>query len=193
MKFFFNSNNYISISLFFSTLGSSSGGTKINIIGNGFSNTSTIVYFADMKFTNSNASITDSQITFMTNPQYINVNSTSLDVNFTVIVNGIESVCQTNCVFTYSSNSIPIVTNVYPLNFSNSSIITINGILFGNDTTNITVKIGTSNCNVTTVNDTEIKCFLESLNIGKQNVIVNFKSEILGLLLKQNKIKIFYL
>ena len=172
------------ISQKFSLIGSSNGGTTITISGSGFSNNSTIVYFGATKFTNYNATITDSKISFITKPQYLNSNSS--DVNFTIIVNGIQAVCQAFCVFTYSSNSIPTVTNVFPSNFSNPSIITINGTLFGNNKTDVIVKIGTSNCNVTSVNDNEIKCFLESLNIGEQNVIVNFKSEILGLLFKQN-------
>lgn len=98
-------------------------------------------------------------------------------INVTVNVNGVEAAClmNLNCAYQFSPIHVPIVTDVSPKNVSRSTIITLSGTSFGNDTTKLSVKVGSSNCNVTFVNDTKIECLLESLKVGRQPVAINLK------------------
>ena len=126
-----------------------------------------------MTFTKDTAAISYSQISLITSAVNIGLND-SFTVNVTVFVNGIEVACniESNCSFNFSSDMVPIVTNVTPLNVSSSSVITIDGTQFGNVTKKLIVTIGSSNCNVTMATDSQIQCLLDSLKVGLQPVIV---------------------
>ena len=162
---------YLEFILLFYSKGSINGGTNVTITGNGFSPDSTSITLGTMKFKKNNAVIEYSKISLITN------SSSDSIVNLKVNVNGLDSICtvQPNCLYKFSSTSVPNISKVSPLSVSNSTLITIVGTQFGNDTTKLTVTIGDSYCNIKTVNDTQILCLLDSLRVGNQNIIVNLK------------------
>ena len=162
---------YLKFTLLFYSIGSINGGTNVIITGNGFSPDSTTITLGTMKFTKNNAVIEYSKISLITN------SASNLTVNLNVNVNGLDSICivQSNCSYTFSLTSVPYISSVSPISVYGSTLVTIVGTQFGNDTIKLTVTLGDSYCNITTVNDTQILCLLNSLKVGYQNIIVNLK------------------
>ena len=90
-------------------------------------------------------------------------------------VNGVQAVCDviSNCTFEFSSDIAPIVSSVIPTNVSSPAVVTIYGSKFGNNTSLLTVTIGTQNCIVESADDETITCTLLGLSVGSQYVNVN--------------------
>lgn len=152
-------------------LGSIAGGTLVTLEGYGFSQYMSIVFESqsgDYQFYISE--IVDKKfqkITFKT--------PAMLDEVFNVHVYSMRTeVLTTNqLTFTYSTEISPKIDSVYPLEIDTSSLITIDGINFGNESSNVSVRIGSEECEILNVNETEINCQLNGLNLGPQNILVN--------------------
>jgi hypothetical protein len=67
------------------------------------------------------------------------------------------------------------VNSLSPLSISNSSIITLNGTNFGNDSSIVNVTIGKELCQVISINNSQIECFLEALQVGINVLQVYFE------------------
>lgn len=93
-------------------------------------------------------------------------------------MNGSPINCATEtCSFSTSMAITPVINSVSPNSVSDLSLITLNGNNFGNNITNLNVKIGTETCQVNTVNDTQVTCYLNGLNLGDQEIALNLKGK----------------
>ena len=156
-------------------IGSTAGGTLVTLTGYGFSQLITIV-FANQQMDNQ---FYISEIIEKTFNQIKFKTPEMSDELFDIYVYSITtSVLSLNKLqFNYSSAITPIIDSVDPLEVSSSSLITINGSNFGNDSTNVNVKIGSEVCLIETVNDLQIMCQLKGLNLGPQDILVNINGK----------------
>ncbi len=146
--------------------GTDLGGTSVTIYGDGFYTDQTNINFGlETDFNSKTAKISYDTIIFKTWA------ASEGDYLIKVIVNNQDSVCNTNCTFTISSNYTPIINTILPntVNDSNTEIV-INGLNFGNDTSKIRVDIGSQNCLLNYADDSIIRCILNGLDIGDQIV-----------------------
>ena len=88
-------------------------------------------------------------------------------------VKAIAEKTRTNATFRYST--LINVNSVLPLSISNSSLITLNGTNFGNVSSIVNVTIGKESCQVISINNTQIDCFLEALQVGLNELQVFFE------------------
>ena len=154
------------------TTGSVAGGTKVTIAGAGFYPYSYVqfdqipnVYF----YTNDgqNTQVTFNSIVFITPAQ--------LDGTFTIQVfsGGVLSLCNGSCNFTFSDSITPVIDSIDKTNINDTDSITLTGANFGSVIENTNVTIGSQLCAIQSVNDTEIICQLDGLNLGSQSINVN--------------------
>ena len=74
------------------------------------------------------------------------------DYIVSVIVNGVEALCRTDCNFTINSTFTPIVESVLPSTVSDSTTqIVITGQTFGTEKSTLNVKVGKQNCTLVSV------------------------------------------
>ncbi len=164
--------------------GSSNGGTIIVIDGDGFFPDYTVIQIGGMVYTKSNANISYSKISLVTESSSVGIYA------ITIFVNGVSAVCSTNCSFEFSSVLAPTVSSVFPTNFSAATMITINGNKFGDDMSIINVTIGQSNCIVNYISAQNITCYLSNLNVGKQYINVYLNGKYFASLLLVNSCEI---
>ena len=139
----------------------------MTIIGDGLSD-ATIITLGAYQYTSKNAYITYGEISFTTSTTQVG------NASLNLYVNGQKASCS-DCNYQFSSIIAPTVLAVSPVNVNGPTTIIINGTQFGNDISNLTVNIGTQKCNLTSVSNTIITCFLSGLNVGQQFVNVNLQ------------------
>lgn len=146
--------------------GSLSGGTKISITGDGFSNSFTLINIGMTSYTASKAQITYNSIDLTTLADQAGSNE------ILVYVNSLKSSCETtNCNFTFTSDVTPTVSSIQPTSLTTlNSQFTISGSNFGSDSSKVHVKIGSVDCILVSLVDTSIVCTLAALDLGSQSV-----------------------
>ncbi|CAF0756351.1 unnamed protein product [Brachionus calyciflorus] len=149
--------------------GSTTGGTQVKIKGDGFTKDTLINLGLDIYFSNT-ADITYNQITLITKPQ------AQASVNLTVFSNGVQNLCKGQCVYDFKTSLAPVINSVSPLSVNDAAEITIVGQNFVIDSSLINVIIGKQDCQVSTASSTEIKCNLDGLDLGPQNINLNIKT-----------------
>ncbi|CAH1788932.1 unnamed protein product [Owenia fusiformis] len=154
--------------------GSLSGGTTLTISGSGFTQGHTgglTVNINGVTCKVESVSYTQVECTTISSGA-----TTGHDV--VVNVGPYASKCEGVCVFSYSEAATPTFIDVTPLATSISSTdITITGSKFGTDSVDVTVKIGTQDCSVTSVTDTSIACTIGYITVGPQQVNVIIKDK----------------
>ncbi|CAF1377186.1 unnamed protein product, partial [Adineta steineri] len=141
------------------------GGALVTILGNGFSNTSSVKIGSNPCTI---VSISTSQIVCTapaqnTNPLSSLVNVTSNSVRF-----------PSTLYISYSSSITPIVSSISPTSGSISQVLTITGSNFVNGQTN--VFVGGVTCTINSISSTSITCTVGSIPAGYQSVIVQIPS-----------------
>lgn len=76
----------------------------------------------------------------------------------------------TNCTYIFSALITPIIDSVLPSAINDSSLVTLTGNNYGNDIAKLNITIGSQNCRLISVSNTNIMCQLDGLNIGTQNI-----------------------
>jgi len=151
--------------------GSPNGGNEVTITGDGFVPSATTIVLGSSVFTLQNAQITYTSITFVTNPEQADT------YNITVYVNGYTVECGVECSYEFSAQNTPQISSVSPTSVSSADTeITISGSGFGNVESDVEVLIGSQDCVVSGVSDTEINCTLYGLEIGEQTINLRVKS-----------------
>ncbi|KAG8441696.1 hypothetical protein GDO86_010760 [Hymenochirus boettgeri] len=144
--------------------GSTTGYTRLTIHGSGFSDTngSTVVSGLNCAI----VSVDYTEIICDTLP------GTLQNIRVNVIVNEVPSQCKGLCSFSYDSSVSPAVTLVSPTMIYNSTTLYISGSGFGQDIENILVYVGDWLLDVTSLNDTDIECDINSIPAGNYSVRV---------------------
>ena len=99
---------------------------------------------------------------------------------FDIIVNtdGVQPVCLANtCKFTFSDSITPVIDSVSKTTISDSDTLTFSGSHFGTDSSKIDLKVGSQQCQPTTVSDNQIVCNIDGVNLGAQKVTLNVKGK----------------
>ena len=119
--------------------------------------------------------------------QVTNINYTSIVCNTTDQSEGNEEIkvvlwlndqylnleCVGNCTFNFTSDSTPRVTTVNPSEInSTSSNLELEGLKFGNNSSEVYVQVGDVECVILFSNDTFIECSLDNPLVGLQNINV---------------------
>ena len=150
--------------------GSLAGGTKITITGSGFIGKSAIVTIGliECKITH----MTYEKIDCSTGKVVSSEASTSLPLN--VHINSDAAVCnQSDCRFSYDRPITAMVKDILDREVRNSvEEIIIKGYNFGNDSSKLSVAIGPAVCNVSSVNDSHIRCVLYGAPAGSHKLHV---------------------
>jgi hypothetical protein len=145
-------------------------------MGYGFSQSSTFVqigydqnvpYYYFFNNDKNNTMITFNKITITTTP----LAEGSYDVK--VFTNNVQMKSLAFSNYTFSQAITPVLNSSSPLNVNESGVVTLVGENFGTDLANLIITIGTQRCHPLTVNNTEITCHLNGLNLGDQNVQLN--------------------
>lgn len=159
-------------------IGSVAGGAVIEIMGYGFSQTNSYVqigldqnvpYYYYYYNDKNNTQITFNKITIKTRP----LENGTYDVKVFDRPSTDPMKSLSDLYYTFSTAITPVLNSSSPSSVNESSIVTLNGNNFGNDTTKLVITIGTQQCEPLTANDTEITCQLNGLNLGVQNVLLN--------------------
>ena len=81
--------------------------------------------------------------------------------------------------YSFASEFTPTVTSVSPTTASGPIDLTIVGTGFGNGANlpAYDIKVGNQSCQATTVNDNQIVCHLDGVDVGDQSVTVNIDGE----------------
>ena len=155
--------------------GSLAGGTKITIKGSGFAGKSAIVTIG----------LIECKITHMTYEKIecstgkLSSSETDKSWPLNVHINSDVAVCnQSNCQFTYNRTITAMVDNIIGRQIRSSpEEIVIKGFKFGIDSSKISVTVGPTVCNVSSVNDSHITCILYGAPAGNHRLHV-YKSPI---------------
>lgn len=160
------------VSEFSPTTGSTAGGTKVTIRGSGFIGNTAVVTIGSVECKITRITYTEIECT---TGELSNSKSQQWPLN--VYINSKSSVCnQSSCLFSYESATTAFVTDILGRQIRNSDEqITITGSLFGTDPAAISVAVGPTVCNVSTVNDTHISCVVHGAPAGNHKLHV-FKS-----------------
>ncbi len=153
-------------------VGSTAGGSLVTISGDGFTQQTV---FSLLNSTNNNnfgvniavESRNFTQIVFRTLADVESQTELSLEIN------GRSTICS-SCSFNFSSSVAAQVTAVSPttVNAPNTQM-TLTGMNFGTDPTQLTVTIGKQSCVVDSCTDTSILCTLSGLDLGENHITVN--------------------
>lgn len=150
--------------------GSTTGGTKITIDGDGFTQ-DTFVVIGQNVFNRNNAQIDYNSITLITQPDQ------GLQ-NISVYSNNKPAICSGICNFEFNSANSPVIDSVSPTTVSQRTDLTIDGQNFDNQISLVKVKVGNQNCQVTSSTINQIMCTLDGLDLGLQNINLNIESKI---------------
>lgn len=143
------------------------GGSKLTIQGDGFTglvaiNIGNVIFY----LTSANETMTYDSLSVVTLP-----NEGSFSVILTL--NDLLVMWRTDSTYTFSAESTPIVSSVSPTSVNGPTELTLDGSGFGESDYLLSVKVGNQTCQVTSVNDTQIVCQLDGLEVGEQSVVVN--------------------
>lgn len=89
-----------------------------------------------------------------------------------VIVNDVPSRCTGNCDFEYDNTINPTVSSINPTTGTSGTALTITGTGFSTTSSNNLVRIGDSECTVTSATATEIQCTVGESKVGTLDVKV---------------------
>ena len=147
--------------------GSILGGSKLTIQGDGFTglaaiNIGNVIFY----LTPANETMTYDSLSVVTLP-----NEGSFYVSLSL--NDIPVMWRTDSSYRFSAESTPIVNSVSPASVNGPTELTLDGSGFGVTDYLLSVKVGNQTCQVTSVNDTQIVCQLDGLEVGEQSVMVN--------------------
>ncbi|XP_068094025.1 fibrocystin-L-like [Hyperolius riggenbachi] len=126
--------------------GSVLGGTVLQIVGNGFHPTNTIVWVRG--YPCNITSVTPGSILCVTPP--------STTAQYVAINIQIPTYFYPSLYYSYSDADTPTVTSVSPSTGQSGTIVTVSGTNFGS--ADVTVTIGNTTCTVITVSDIQLNC-----------------------------------
>lgn len=148
--------------------GSLAGGTLLTIFGNGFSLKPEEVTVSNGP---SKCTVTSSTITQI--QCYTQSRNTPVISNVTVTVNGLQTPPSDHTTFTYSSTLTPRIDYVTPTNpIGPSNIISVYGTGFPLKASDVTVVIGNSTCDVTSLTRYSLRCRIGPLTAGVHNISI---------------------
>ncbi|KAG2465237.1 PKHL1 protein, partial [Polypterus senegalus] len=151
------------------SVGSTTGNTRMTILGSGFSGSVSITVVG---MPCSIVSFSYTSIICDTAPSAERAGNVQLSVN------GIPAACYSDCRFHYTDSSLPQVDSVSPDTVdSSSTVLSINGTGFGSDPDNVLILIGDFTFHPSQVTETEITCPIGPLPAGSYilNVVVMSK------------------
>ncbi|CAH1226877.1 PKHD1L1 [Branchiostoma lanceolatum] len=148
--------------------GSLAGGTRVVITGTGFSSSTSVTVAGQAC---NIISVTYTRIVCKTGAHQSRKRSTNHagQVTISQTINGasIQVACSSNCAYTYAVSATPTVTAVAPTQVSGAlNELRINGTLFGTEASNVTITVGSEECNITHIEDDFILCDLEAVEVG---------------------------
>lgn len=149
-------------------IGSTTGGTKVTITGDGFT-PDTYVVIGQNVYTRNTATIDYNSIVLITQADQ------GLQ-NISVFSNSKPAVCDGTCNFEFSTANTPVITSVSHSSVNQSTDLTISGQNFVDTQSLIKVTIGSQNCQVTSSNSIEIVCSIDGLDVGAQDININVES-----------------
>ena len=150
------------------TIGSSQGGAYVSIKGDGF-DVHTRMMIGELIYDSSNASIDYNSFNFTTIPN-------TQTYNLSVIRDGIESLYENVLSYEFLSDVNPRIVNISASEISEQTNLTIHGANFGSNKDELTIKIGNQICSVLELDDSNIVCSLQGLDIGTFLVELNVKT-----------------
>jgi len=157
--------------------GSTAGGTKITISGKGFrsGHTRVLIDGADCDITSQ-----DYSTIVCTTPANSAGTAASISVQVNNDVQDVPATCEdtsTSCQFTYDSSKTPTVSDVanVPI-IAALQTVTITGTGFGSDA-DTTVKIGDTDCSITSISSTSIQCNAGTPIVGSQAFTVHVEPD----------------
>ncbi|KAK3107254.1 hypothetical protein FSP39_010348 [Pinctada imbricata] len=128
--------------------GSTNGGTKVTITGNGFIDGQTTVTFGGNACTVTSVTLSQIECTTPAGSGSATVQVTSNSINYPT------------ATFTYDASKTPTISAVTPTSGNTGDSVTISGTSFSATTGDITVLMGTTACAVQTASTTQITCTL---------------------------------
>lgn len=152
------------------TTGSTTGGTRVTIQGDGFQFNDTTLFIVGNNYTR-RGSTSYSQISFTTPPE-----SVFVDMNLTiyVFVSSIRAACfLPSCDFAWTSSITPSFHSIHPSLIRGVTNITINGsnFLTGSRTpVDVHVDINDNLCNITQMTNDVIHCTVMGVEAGRHPV-----------------------
>ncbi|XP_028646735.2 PKHD1 like 1, tandem duplicate 1 [Erpetoichthys calabaricus] len=160
------------ISFISPSVGSTTGHTRVTIQGSGFTGQNSSLGVTAVNLACSTVSVNYTTIICDTAP------SSARTGRVQVSVNGIPAACHSDCSFQYTASSTPVVQSLTPSTIdSNSTLLSISGAGFGNNTEDVVVFIGNFTYQPSEVADAEITCPIGALPAGSYivNVVVMSK------------------
>ncbi|CAF0814130.1 unnamed protein product, partial [Brachionus calyciflorus] len=139
--------------------GSTNGGTRVKLNGNGFSN------LVQVKFGNVKCLILSVKIDeIVCESQKSTAGSQAVSVNSSL---GVQFINSNNLEFNYDTSKTPLISEIYPLEENSAnSVLTLIGDNFGTDQKEVHVQINGTICIVTYSNSTFIECTLGRHSAG---------------------------
>eukprot|EP00794_Sanderia_malayensis_P006709 gene6709-7471_t len=149
--------------------GSFEGGTKVEIGGFGFTNSTAAMVTIGMVECNI-TSIVYTRIKCTTGKLTTRQNQTW---KLTARINGDNAICNdtsgSNCMFNYATVQTPMVHEVPNRVINGVQYLDFIGMGFGASSSDLVVAVGPTTCNVITVNDTHLRCLVQGVIAGDHN------------------------
>lgn len=151
------------------TSGSLAGGTLLKITGKGFIRKTTSIKIGETTYFQDglNTNITYDLISLLTNSELNNTYEVNVYSNF------VQAVCLVVCNFTYSANYTPVISSISPISINSSSQVSIKGSNFGTNISSVNIDIGGQECVIDSLNDSQLACLLNGINLGIQQINLN--------------------
>ena len=152
--------------------GSTAGGTLITINGNGFVPDRTLILIGS----NSYHSGTPGTIINNENIELRTLAESDVNRMIKVYINNML-VKSEEFNFLFDEADTPKLVDVSPTAVNGSSLMTLSGRFLTSDPTKVSVQIGKENCDVLSVDGTELSCRLDGLSLGDQQVTVSIRGK----------------